>query len=139
MVVQAGVGCRYPPGVRLAWLLGLNAIGVAAFGVVAVLFPGPLFDAFGGRSDAGSQFVVQLFGAALFGEALLRIGLRNIEPGRTRDVLTSALLGEYLLMLVAALGAQLGGVTNEIGWVIVALLAAFALGFGCFRFAGRAT
>lgn len=122
---------------KLAWLLALNAVVVGLFGVVALLFPGPLYDSFGGTSDVGSQFVVELFGAALIGEALLRFGLMNIEPGRTRNVLTSALLGEYALALVAALQAQLGGVTSTAGWVIVAIPAFFALGYAYFRFAAR--
>jgi hypothetical protein len=126
------------PRMRLAWLLTVNGLVSGLFGIVALLLPGPLYDSFGGTSDVGSQFVVQLFGAALVGEALLRLGLRNVEPGRTRNVLTSALLGEYLLALVAALQAQLGGVTNASGWAIVVLLALFALGYAYFRFPGRA-
>lgn len=124
---------------RLAWLLAVNGIVSGIFGAAAVLFPGPLFDSFGGTSDVGSQFVVQLFGAALVGEALLRLGLMNIEPGRTRDVMTSAFLGEYALASIAAVAAQLGGVLNATGWVIVALLLLFALGYAYFRFLGRAT
>ena len=50
--------------VPLAWLLVFNAVVVGSFGVIAVLFPGPLYDSFGGTSDVGSQFVVQLAGAA---------------------------------------------------------------------------
>lgn len=122
---------------RLAWLLAVNSVVSAAFGVVAVLFPGPLFDSFGGTSDLGSQLVVQILGAALMGEALLRGALRDIEPGRVRDVMTSAFMGEYALALVAALGAQLGGVTNAVGWVIVALFGVFAVGYAYFRFVER--
>lgn len=124
---------------KLAWLLTANAVVVGSFGIVALLLPGPLFDAFGGTSDVGSQFVVQILGAALFGEALLRVFLRDVEPGRTRDVLTSALLGEYLLALVASVQAQLSGVTNEVGWVILALFGLFALGYAYFRFVDRGT
>lgn len=119
---------------RLSWLLVANAFVVGLFGVVALLLPGPLYDSFGGTSDVGSQFVVQILGAALIGEALLRFFVRDIEPGRIRNVMTSAFLGEYLLAVVAAVQAQLGGVTNAIGWVIVALFSVFALGYAYFRF-----
>ena len=119
---------------KLAWLLVVNATIVGLFGVVAVLFPGPLFDAFGGTSDVGSQFLVQLFGAALIGEAVLRFGMRDIAPGALRKALTSAILVEYVIAFAAALMAQMSGITNTAGWVIVAFPAFFALGYGYFRF-----
>ncbi len=119
---------------KLAWLLLANAAVSGFVGLVGVLFPGPLFDLFGGRSDVGSQFLVRLFGAALVGEALLRGGMRDIPPGPTRTALTTAILVEYAISLAAALLAQFGGVTNAAGWAIVAPLAVFTLGYAYFRF-----
>ena len=125
--------------VRLSWLLSGNAAISASFGIAALLFPGPLYDSFGGSSDVGGQFVVRLFGATLFGEALLRFFLRGVAPGPSRDVVTSAALGEYALATVATLEAQLGGVTNDTGWVLVAVSLLFAIGYAWFRFPGRAS
>lgn len=119
---------------KLAWLLIANAAISGIFGLIGVVFPGPLFDAFGGRSDVGSQFLVQLFGATLLGEALLRLGMRTVAPGEPRRALTSAAFVEYVIAFAVALMAQLSGVTNAAGWIIVALPAAFALGYGYFRF-----
>lgn len=121
----------------LAWLLVANAIVVAAFGLVGVLLPGPLFDAFGGNSDVGSQFVVQLFGATLLGEALIRFGLRGIGAGDVRTALLNASCVEYAVALVASAIAQASGVTNTAGLAIVALYALFTLGYAYFRFVAR--
>jgi len=121
--------------VRLSWLLVANAVVVGLFGVVAVVSPGPLYDLFGGTSDIGSQFLVQLFGATLVGEALVRGGMRRIPPGELRTALLSASFVEYVVALTAAALAQIGGVTNEAGFVIVGLYALFAIGYGYFRFA----
>ncbi|HET7699921.1 MAG TPA: hypothetical protein VFM06_03525 [Candidatus Limnocylindria bacterium] len=124
---------------KLAWLLVANAAVSGLFGLVAAVFPGPLFDAFGGTSDVGSQFVVQLFGAALIGEALLRLSLRDIAPGATRTALASACFVEYVIALYAAIAAQTSGVTNAGGYVLIAITGAFALGYGYVRFAGVRT
>jgi hypothetical protein len=121
----------------LAWLLVLNAIVVGIYGVIAILFPGPLYDLFGGRSDVGSQFVTRLAGSALLGEAILRFALRDIAPGRERNALTTAAFVEYAVAAIAAIVAQTTGVTNAAGWSIVGLLAFFALGFGYYRFLAR--
>lgn len=117
----------------LAWLLLLNAVVVGAFGLVGVLLPGPLFDAFGGASDVGSQFVVQLFGAALLGEALIRFGMRRIPRGELRTALVNASVVEYAVALAAAFIAQATGVTNAAGVAIVALYGFFALAYGYAR------
>jgi hypothetical protein len=122
---------------KLSWVLVANAIVVGLYGVVAVLAPGPLYDLYGGESDIGSRFLTQISGAALIGEAILRWGLRDVTPGRTRDVLMTALFVEYALALIASLMAQLGGVTNVLGWMIVGLVGAFALAYGYFRFVDR--
>jgi hypothetical protein len=119
---------------RLAWLLVLNAAVVGIYGVIAVVFPGPLYDLFGGKSDVGSQFVTRLAGSALLGEAFLRVGLRGVPPGATRDVVTGAAFVEYAIGAIAAVLAQASGVTNQAGWMIVGLLGFFALGFAYFRF-----
>ena len=113
----------------LAWLLTVNALVVGAFGLAGVIFPGPLFDAFGGRSDVGSQFVVQLFGAALLGEALIRFGMRRIGAGDLRTALVNASVVEYTVALAASLIAQTSGVTNTAGLAIVALYGLCALGY----------
>lgn len=119
---------------RLSWLLVANAVVSSFAGLIGVVFPGPLFDLFGGRSDVGSQFLVQLFGATLIGEALLRLGLRAVAPGEPRQALTSAAFVEYVIACAVALMAQLSGVTNAAGWIIVAFPGLFALGYGYFRF-----
>lgn len=110
---------------------------VGAFGLVGLLLPGPLFDAFGGTSDVGSQFVVQLFGAALLGEALIRFGMRRIPAGELRAALLNASVVEYAVALAASLIAQTTGVTNTAGIAIVALYAFFALGYAYARFVGK--
>lgn len=121
--------------VRLAWLLTANATVVGLFGVFAVVSPGPPYDLFGGTSDIGSRFLVQLFGATLLGEALVRGGMRGIPPGELRTALLGASFVEYVVGLAAAVLARIGGVTNEAGFVIVGLYALFAIGYGYFRFA----
>lgn len=116
-------------------LLVVNAVVVGLFGLVATLFPGPLFDAFGGASDVGSQFVMRLFGAALLGECLLRYGMRSVAPGDMRTALVNASVVEYVFAGAAALLAQATGVTNTAGIAIVALYAFFAIGYAYLRFA----
>ncbi len=118
----------------LVWLLVANAVIVGLFGLVATLFPGPLFDAFGGVSDVGSQFVMRLFGAALIGECLLRYGMRSIGPGDLRVALVNASVVEYLFAATAAVLAQATGVTNTAGIALVVLYGIFALGYLYLRF-----
>lgn len=118
----------------LAWLLVANAVVVGLFGLTATLFPGPLFDAFGGVSDVGSQFVMRLFGAALIGECLVRYGMRSVAPGDIRTALVNASVVEYVFAATAAVLAQATGVTNTAGIALVVLYGVFALGYAYIRF-----
>ncbi len=121
--------------VRLKWLFAFNAIAAAIYAVPAILVPGLLFSVYGmAPSTAGGQFVMQLFGSTLAGEAIIAWGLRDIGPGPTRRVATLAFFVEAVIGLAASLIAQLNGVMNVPGWGVVALAAIFTLGYGYYRF-----
>lgn len=121
---------------KLSALFTFNAVVATIFGVSALLLPGLLYSTYGLTSDAGAQLVAQFFGAALLSDVVIAWNLRNIEPGATRQTVTLAFFIQGTIGVLISLMAQIGGVTNALGWLNVVLTGIFAVGYGYYRFVG---
>ena len=115
-------------------MLVLKAIVCLVFGVLFLLFPGPLMAFFGVTLDSSGMFVARLYGASLIGNLFLTWFARN-DTGS--EALKAAVLGLFVydaIGFVVALVAVLSGVMNTLGWAVVALYLFLTLGFGYFQF-----
>lgn len=111
----------------LTFLLANKGLSNIAFGVALIIMPNLVFDFLGVGLGVGGTFVAELFGAALLGIGLTQFMGRNL-PHRRQDVGAYALAD--LLGLIIVIMAMASGLMNALGWVIAALYALAAGGFG---------
>ncbi len=119
---------------KLSKLLLVNSIVSGVFGIAFVLIPWQVLKFYGVQADPALNYMGQLFGAAIFGFAVLSWSARNAGPSEARKAIVLALFIGNCLGFVVALIAQLGNVVNALGWSTVAIYLLLALGFGYFQF-----
>ena len=119
---------------KLSNLLMVNAIVAGVFGFAFILIPWQVLKFYGIQADPALNYMGQLFGAALFGFAVLSWSAKNAGPSEARNAIVLALfIGDGIGFVVALMG-QLSGVVNTLGWSTVAIYLLLALGFGYFKF-----
>ena len=119
---------------RLSKLLIVNAIIAGVFGIAFVLIPWQMLNYYGLQAGPELNYMGQLFGAAIFGLAVLSWSARNVELSQARKAIVLAFFITNVIGFVVALIAQLGSVVNALGWSTVAIYLILTLGFGYFQF-----
>ncbi len=120
---------------KLSYMVIFKAVVCLVFGVGFVLAPGPIFGLYGIKLDAGTTMIAQLLGTTFIVLATLLWFAHNAEGNEVamRAIVLGVFVGDTLGFIIALL-AQLNGVTNALGWMIVALYLILAAGFGYFQF-----
>jgi hypothetical protein len=122
---------------KLSTMMVIKAIVCLVFGFLFVLTPGPLMSFYGVTLGTGGIFVGRLYGASLFGNLLLTWNARKDAGSESLRAIVLALFVYDAIGFVVALGAQLSGVMNALGWLVVGLYLLLTLGFGYFQFVKR--
>lgn len=113
-------------------LMTIHAVFGIALGVLFVLLPGSMLSLLGVATlgTAGGE-LARLVGAALLGFGLLTWQMKEMEPldsaGRAVMLALSAFYGVSFLV---TLFGQFGGAFNTLGWLLLLIFLAFAIGFG---------
>lgn len=119
---------------KLNTMMIINAVVAAIFGITLVLVPGQVVSIYGIEGTAALKYIGQLFGAALFGFAVLTWSARNASTSEARGAIVLALFISDGIGFVVALIGQLGNVVNTFGWSTVVIYLLLALGFAYFQF-----
>jgi hypothetical protein len=101
-------------------------------GIPMALVPCKLLPLVGITLAPGGRFAARAYGAAVIGYLMLCWFARNAEKSDTRRSIILALFAYNLLGFIAALYAQLKGVMNGLGWLVVCVYLFFAAAFGYF-------
>ena len=113
-------------GVRTAFMV--DTILGLVFGIGFVVAPGALLSIFGIAYDVGTLYVGQLLGAAFIALTVIVWFARDSSDTRLVRAVMMGLLVFDVIGVVVSVAAVLGGVMNELGWLVVAVLALPALG-----------
>lgn len=98
-----------------------------ALGAIILVTPEWFFGLFGLElGDAGSV-VARMYGAVFFPSALTMLKVTGVENFSSKEAFDH-MLGDAIAFVVLLI-AQLGGVMNQFGWVLVATCLLSALGF----------
>jgi hypothetical protein len=119
---------------KLSTLFTVNTIVAGIFGLTFMLMPETSLSLYGITLSPGGVVVARLFGAALFGYAVLSWFARNAGESEARQAILLAMVVGDALGFILALIAQLSGVVNSLGWSTVVIYLLLALGFGYFQF-----
>ena len=109
----------------------IKAVVALVFGVPMVLAPGWLFSYFGVALGSAGALPARSYGAAMLGYLMVCWFARNADKSDARKAIVVALFVYDLVGFVASLYAQLSGMMNGLGWVIVFIYLFFTVGFGC--------
>lgn len=124
---------------KLKTLFIANAVVSLPFGIGSVLAPRLFLSLFGATLGPAGAYMMQYAGAWLIGIGLLTWLTRDAAGSETGRGIAQALLAAYLVALVASVLGQLAGVLNVLGWMPVAIQAAFAACLGYCLLAGKRT
>lgn len=111
-------------------LMVIKAIVCLGFGILLVFVPDTLLSFLGTTIGPGGTFMARIYGASLLGNLMLTWFARNAPKSDVRRAITLDLFVYDGVGFVVALLAQLAGVMNPLGWLIVVVYLFFALGFG---------
>src|SRR5919106_411567 len=108
-----------------------SAVVAALFGLAALLVPAQFLALYGVELPEAGVVVTRLFGAHVLAIAVLDWFARNDlrgggQPGAERGIVLVNVLSPALT-IVLVVGAILGGLINEFGWVSVAILAVLGI------------
>jgi hypothetical protein len=115
-------------------MMTVKAAVCLVFGIPMLIVPGLLMSLFGVTLDTGGALMARLYGASLLGNLMLTWFGRNVSASDARRAIAIHLLVYDAIGLVVALLATLAGVMNGLGWFVVLIYLAIALGFGYFVF-----
>jgi hypothetical protein len=121
----------------LKLFLTIKSVVCFVFGIPIIIAPGVVFPIYGVSLDAPGEFLARLMGCFMVG-----VGLICWSGGRAEDsILRRAILLSLFICdtagAVVSLFATLGGLTNALGWLNVALWLFLAAGLGYFRFLAK--
>ncbi len=115
---------------KLRYLMIISAVADAFVGIALVLIPASVGAVFGAM--AMERVTEQLFGTALFSFAVVNWFARNAKDGEALRAVILANLVSNAVGFVLVVLAQLSGVWNALGWVVVGYSLIMALGFAYF-------
>jgi hypothetical protein len=120
---------------KLKTIITVKSIVTFVFGVALVLFPAPVFSLFGIVFNPGGILVTRLYGAALIIFGLQLYFSRNAPVLKEdRPGLLATCLGD-IVAVIATGSAQIAGVMNSLGWLLVITYILSASLFGYLSFA----
>jgi hypothetical protein len=118
---------------KVSTFLVIKAVISLLFGIGMAVLPALLMNLFGIALDPSGVFMTRTVGACLIGIGLICwLGKDIADNGRS--VITLSLFAADTLGFIFALMAQLAGLMNAFGWVIVIIWLLLALGNGYCRF-----
>ena len=118
---------------KLADFLVVKAIVSLGFGIALVLVPAALMSLYGVTLDADGALMGRFLGACLIGIGLICWLDRRVADDALRGITLSLFVGDTI-GFISALVAQLSGLMNALGWIVVAIWLLLALGLGTFLF-----
>ena len=109
----------------------VSAVVAGLFGLAALLVPAPFLALFGVELPEAGLVMTRLFGAHVFAIAVLDWFARNDlhgggQPGAERGIVLVNVLSPTL-SITLIVGAVLGGIANDFGWVSVGILAVLGI------------
>lgn len=113
---------------------GVLALG---FGLGFVLLPDPLATTYGLELSPSGLYMARLLGVELAGFGLLAWLLRNLTTVSVQQSILQVFLITDGTGFVVSLLAQLAGLMNLLGWLIVLIYLLLSLAFGSLYVAGR--
>jgi hypothetical protein len=119
---------------KLNAFMAIVAVVAGLFGLGFVFIPEQVMSYYGTVPEASTNYMAQLFGAALLGIAVILWLCKDAQDSPVRQAILLGLFVAEGVGFVVALITQLGGTINALGWSTVAIYLLFALGFGYFRF-----
>jgi hypothetical protein len=111
----------------------VSAVIILLSGVVSVLFPQLMFDAWGTESNQAGLIITQLSGALEIGLGLILWLSRNEGVSKARRAIIFGGFTTYSLFFIIML-INISGVSSAAVWANIALYLLLALGFGFFAF-----
>jgi hypothetical protein len=118
---------------KLSTFLIVKAVICFIFGLgylIAPVFVGSIYEI---TLDPDGIIMARFFGTLLLGIGLILWLCRNADWSVLKSITLSMLIADTFGFIIA-LAAQLAGVMNSLGWIIVAIWLLLALGLGYFRF-----
>lgn len=112
------------------FLVTMIVEGIFAVGFIAV--PGLMLGPYGVALDRTATNFVRLFGSALLTFPVLLSYARASADVALKRVAVRTLFVYFLVSTVLVVIAQLGGLMNSLGWIIVGLHVVFTIWFGAF-------
>ena len=118
---------------KLSTFLIVKAIVCFVFAIGYIVAPVAVGSFYEITLDPDGVIMARFFGALLIGIGLVLWLCRNADWNILKAVTLSLCIADTIGFIVA-LAAQLAGVMNSLGWIIVAIWLLLALGLGYFRF-----
>jgi hypothetical protein len=102
----------------------------AIFGLGFLLAPYSMMAPYGVSLDENAATFARLFGSALASFSFLLWFARRSEKHDFKIGVIYSLFAYFLLSTIILLGAQLAGLMNAMGWVVIAIHVVFVVWFG---------
>lgn len=118
---------------RPSTFLPIKTLICAVIGIAELLFPQQFLALFGLQLDPAGMVMTRFQAAGLIGIGLICWFYRSAGYKTVQEILLALFIADALGFLVA-LFAQLTGVTNALGWLVVAIWLFLAAGLGYLRF-----
>ncbi|MBV6394314.1 MAG: hypothetical protein KPEEDBHJ_03568 [Anaerolineales bacterium] len=109
----------------------LNAVVLAAFGVMFLALPEFSLELFGVETYTATIFVARFFGAALALTGMVLWMAKDLGDARAAKTLTIMLLAGSVIGFILTLVGMVGvDVIRANGWILLVIHIIFALGYG---------
>jgi hypothetical protein len=118
---------------KLSTFLIVKAIVCFAFAIGYIVVPVSTGSIYEITLDSDGIIMARFFGALLIGIGLILWFCRNADWNILKVITLSLFIADTTGFIIA-LVAQLAGIMNSLGWIIVAIWLLLALGLGYFRF-----
>lgn len=120
---------------RLKHLFIVHAAAALFFGVVLVLIPKSFLSLYDiSLTTPGAEYIARIFGAALLIYTFVGWFARDAEDSVARRAIVLGFFLTEVLGFILSLIAQLSGVMNALGWMLVGVYFVLMLGYGYFYF-----
>jgi hypothetical protein len=118
---------------KLSTFLIVKAIICFVFAIGYIVVPVATGSIYEITLDPDGIIMARFFGALLLGIGLILWLCRNADWNVLKSITLSLCIADTIGFIIA-LVAQLAGVMNSLGWIIVVIWLLLALGLGYFRF-----
>jgi hypothetical protein len=117
----------------------VNAVVSSVLGLTALAAPEVLASSYGVSADGLVTYLARLLGGAYTGYAILDLMARDSAEPATRRAVAAANVFAWAAALVVSTYGELQGIANALGWVTVAMQAAFVIAWGRVSLGERAS